>query len=123
MTCLLTIAGDMSSRSDAATKVPDSSPDQTLWVALKVDEVTQQQILDRITAAGYGHFEIEHGYCRSLDVSDPDGLRLKFTVDAPDLEEINCFQARTARQTLKDWNGGLRRSNNAWAHRKFVDVN
>jgi len=100
------------------------SPSTELFnhIALKVDAATQDQILERIKASGYRNFTIEHGYCTSLYVTDPDGLRLEFTVDAPNLTEINEFQARTAREAFKRWNDGQRRSNNAWAHRELDDV-
>jgi len=100
------------------------SPSTQLFnhIALKVDAATQDQILERIRASGYKNFTIEHGYCRSLYVTDPDGLRLEFTVDAQNLGEINDFQARTARETLNRWKEGHRSSNNAWAHRELDDV-
>lgn len=83
-------------------------------VALKVDRETQDRLLERINAAGYKNFSIEHGYCRSLYVTDPDGLRLEFTLDAANVEEINAVQARTARETLNRWVAGNRKSNNDW---------
>jgi len=85
-------------------------------VALKVDRETQDRLLERINAAGYKNFSIEHGYCRSLYVTDPDGLRLEFTLDAANVEEINAVQARTARETLNKWVAGYRTSNNQWRH-------
>jgi glyoxylase I family protein len=85
-------------------------------VALKVDRATQDRLLERIIAAGYKNFSIEHGYCRSVYVTDPDGLRLEFTLDALNVEEINSVQARTARETLDKWIAGHRETNNNWRH-------
>ena len=100
------------------------SPSTELFnhVALKVDEATQDGILARIEAAGYKNFQINHGYCKSLYVTDPDGLRLEFTLDAPNLKEIEDYQTNNARDSLKRWTDGHRRSNNAWAHRRPGDV-
>ena len=55
-------------------------------IALNVDEETQQAIEKRLAAAGYKEpqtFVLEHGYCRSVYVTDPNGLILEFTLDSP----------------------------------------
>ena len=81
-------------------------------VALTVDEATQSQLRSRINAAGLFNFTIEHGYCNSLYVMDPDGLRLEFAIDAPGIERINADQARDAHSWLERWTAGERTSNN-----------
>ncbi len=46
-------------------------------IALKVDQDVQDAIQKRLEAAGYETpqtFVLEHGYCRSLYVVDPDGM-------------------------------------------------
>ena len=83
-------------------------------IALAVDEATQNAIRARCQAAGVKARDIDHGYCKSLYLTDPDGLLVEFTVDPPEVGSINAFQARTARQTLDNWQAGERRPNNDW---------
>ena len=84
-------------------------------IALKVDEAAQKGIEQRLAAAGYGEpstFVLEHGYCRSLYVTDPNGMILEFTLDRPDAEKINEVRLKDAHAELKRWLGGDHRSNN-----------
>jgi glyoxylase I family protein len=83
-------------------------------IALSVDEETQSAIRARCLAAGVKSRDIDHGYCKSLYVTDPDGLIVEFTVDPPEADAINDWQGRTARQTLNAWQSGDRRPNNDW---------
>lgn len=83
-------------------------------IALAVDDETQREIRSRCEAAGVNTRSIDHGYCLSLYVTDPDGLVVEFTVDPPEIGAINAYQARTARQTLAAWQAGDRRPNNDW---------
>jgi glyoxylase I family protein len=60
-------------------------------IALKVDKVTQEAIEKLIMAAGYKDpdtFVLEHGYCRSVYIKDPNGMILEFTLDAPNADQI-----------------------------------
>lgn len=41
----------------------------------------------RLEAAGYETMTIDHGYCGSLYVTNPNGLNLEFTVDHPRANE------------------------------------
>ncbi|MGE0727159.1 MAG: VOC family protein, partial [Acidimicrobiia bacterium] len=61
-------------------------------VALAVDADGQAEIEQRLTAAGHRYRVIDHGYCRSLYVLDPDQMQLEFTVDAPTVERINSVR-------------------------------
>jgi glyoxylase I family protein len=84
-------------------------------IALKVDEATQQGIEQRVAAAGIKEpqtFVLEHGYCRSLYVTDPNGMILEFTLDRPDAEKINAVRLKDAHAELKRWLAGDHRSNN-----------
>jgi glyoxylase I family protein len=84
-------------------------------VALNVTAEVQEAIEKRIRAAGYQEpqmYVLEHGYCRSLYVSDPDGMICEFTVDHPDAEKINAKRLSDAHSELKRWLGGDRTSNN-----------
>ncbi len=57
---------------------------------------------------------LEHGYCRSLYVTDPNGLILEFTLDHPDAEKINRDRRADAHQELKRWLAGDHTSNNTY---------
>jgi glyoxylase I family protein len=81
-------------------------------IALKVDEATQDRLLKALIDSGYKNFSIEHGYCKSLYVTDPDGLNLEFAIDAHDVDRINSEQLRDARDWLTRWNHGEREPNN-----------
>jgi catechol 2,3-dioxygenase-like lactoylglutathione lyase family enzyme len=84
-------------------------------VALLVDAETQAGIEKRLRAANYAEpriYVLEHGYCRSLYVNDPDGMICEFTVDHPDVAKINAKRLGDARAELERWLGGDRTSNN-----------
>lgn len=86
-------------------------------IALNVDAETQAAIEGRIKAAGYtepGHFVLEHGYCRSVYVTDPNGMILEFTLDAPNAAVINAERRKQARADLRRWLGGDHASNNVY---------
>jgi glyoxylase I family protein len=80
--------------------------------ALAVSRGEQEQIRERLEAAGAAPYVIDHGYCRSLYVNDPDGVVLEFTSDPDDADEIWAWQATTAHETLARWLGGDRTPNN-----------
>ena len=84
-------------------------------IALAVDAETQAAIEARITKAGIqppGTYVLEHGYCRSVYVVDPNGLTLEFTRDHPDAEKIGRDRRADAHQSLKRWLAGDHTSNN-----------
>jgi len=86
-------------------------------IALNVDKATQDAIAARVKAAGIKEpdtFVLEHGYCRSLYVTDPNGFRLEFTLDAPNADKINKDRLADAHATLKRWLKGDHTSNNTY---------
>ena len=86
-------------------------------IALKVDRATQKRIEARIKRAGYkapNTFVLEHGYCRSLYIKDPNGLILEFTLDAPNATRIARDRIADARPTLARWLAGDHTSNNVY---------
>jgi len=89
-----------------------SAPQSLNHIALAVDADMQATLIARLDAAGAGHRVVEHGYCRSLYVVDPDGLTVEFTVDAPDVATINETRRADAHAELARWLGGDRRPNN-----------
>ena len=82
-------------------------------VAFECDADTQTRIKARLEAQGYPVRVTDHGYCRSLYVDDPNDLRLEFTVDHPDYQQVAEDQRETAHARLKDWMAGNRSVNNA----------
>jgi len=86
-------------------------------IALNVDEETQQSIEKRLAAAGYKEpqtFVLEHGYCRSVYVTDPNGLILEFTLDSPKAAQINRDRRASAHADLERWMAGDHTSNNTY---------
>jgi len=86
-------------------------------IALNVDKETQQGIEDRLKAHGYKEpesFVLEHGYCRSVYATDPNGLIVEFTLDAPNAEKIAADRKADAHATLKRWLAGDHVSNNVY---------
>jgi catechol 2,3-dioxygenase-like lactoylglutathione lyase family enzyme len=77
----------------------------------------EQQNAIRARAEGAGHevaMMADHGYCRSLYLTDPNGLILEFTVDHPDVEKIDATRRESAHRDLDRWLSGDHSSNNAW---------
>jgi catechol 2,3-dioxygenase-like lactoylglutathione lyase family enzyme len=91
-------------------------------IALHVTEEQQNGIRERLHKAGYSvpgnYYELEHGYCHSLYVWDPNRLIVEFTVDHPEVETINRDQAKKAHAELKRWLGGDHTPNNEAYHRQ-----
>jgi glyoxylase I family protein len=86
-------------------------------IALAVDAETQAAIEKRIAAAGIkppDTYVLEHGYCRSVYVKDPNGLILEFTRDHPAADKISRDRRADAHQELKRWLAGNHKSNNMY---------
>ncbi|WP_114950933.1 VOC family protein [Sphingosinicella terrae] len=88
-------------------------------IALHVDAETQKAIEGRIRAAGYSEpdtFTLEHGYCRSVYIKDPNGMIVEFTMDAPEADRINAKRREDAHAELRRWLGGDHSINNMFRH-------
>ena len=81
-------------------------------IAFECNAETQQGIKERLEANGYPVRVTDHGYCVSLYVTDPNNLRLEFTVDHPELEQINADQLAHAHAALQRWLAGDHTPNN-----------
>jgi glyoxylase I family protein len=90
--------------------------EQSLFVhlALAVSKETQDEIKGRLKKADFQTFDIDHGYCYSMYVRDPNGLLVEFTVDPPHVQTINAVMRKSAHQELQRWIAGGRESNNTW---------
>jgi glyoxylase I family protein len=81
-------------------------------IALKVDRKTFDEIDRRLAAAGIPRRQTDHGYCVSLYATSPDGLRVEFTVDPANVEDINAIRRADAHAELKRWLAGDHNVNN-----------
>ena len=81
-------------------------------VALATDAERQEMVRKNLDAAGITHRTIDHGYCVSTYVVDPDGLSVEFTVDAENVEELNKWQSSIAHSELDRWLAGDHTPNN-----------
>jgi glyoxylase I family protein len=81
-------------------------------IALKVDRTTFDEIDRRLAAADTPRRQTDHGYCLSLYVMSPDGLRVEFTVDPDNVAEINAVRRADAHGELARWLAGDHEANN-----------
>jgi glyoxylase I family protein len=81
-------------------------------IALAASAATQDEIQRRLEAANIPVRVRDHGYCKSIYATDPDGLVVEFTSDPPDVGRINDWQRATAHETLNRWTAGDREVNN-----------
>jgi glyoxylase I family protein len=98
---------------------PDLPPSPFRHIALAVDAITQSAIGERIAAAGIVEprtFLIDHGYCVSLYITDPNGLLLEFAVDSPDANADSEVRRESAHAELARWLGGDHAPNNNLRH-------
>lgn len=81
-------------------------------VALAVDAAGQDTLISRLEAHDVAYRVVDHGYCRSLYISDPDGLTVEFTCDAANVEQIGAVRLADAHSELHRWLGGDHTPNN-----------
>ena len=96
---------------------PDLAPSPFRHIALNVTEEVQADLHRRLEAANWNPeatFVLEHGYCRSLYTTDPNGMVLEFTADAPGAEKINAERLEDAHEVLERWLAGDHTSNNTY---------
>jgi len=100
--------------ADAHEKVRAILPQGGGWwhVALKVSAASFEELLSRVKAHGVAHRVTDHGYCKSLYLISPDGLKVEFTVDPPDVGAINAKRRSDAHTELTRWLKGDHRPNN-----------
>jgi catechol 2,3-dioxygenase-like lactoylglutathione lyase family enzyme len=81
-------------------------------VAIAVTADEQAAVEGRLAAAGVSSRVVDHGYCRSLYVSDPDGSTLEMTVDPPEAADIAALRSADAHDELARWLAGDHTPNN-----------
>ncbi|MHB8466987.1 MAG: VOC family protein [Acidimicrobiales bacterium] len=94
--------------------VPRGGDNPYVHIALVVDGDVQESIRGRLDAAKVPNLTIDHGYCVSLYVTDPDGLIVELTRDHPDVEQINAERRAAAHADLERWLAGDRTTNNVY---------
>jgi glyoxylase I family protein len=57
---------------------------------------------------------LEHGYCRSVYVTDPNDMIVEFTLDNPEAGKTALDRQKNARSELKRWLAGDHTSNNTY---------
>lgn len=105
--------------ADQALFGPEMPASPFIHIALSVDAATQAAVAARLAKAGYREpmtYTLEHGYCRSLYVQDPNGMIVELTCDAPEALKPEIVHARreTARRTLAEWLAGNHASTNTY---------
>ena len=104
---------------DQAEFGPKMPPTPFHHIALRVDAATQDAVARRLAEAGYEAprtYVLEHGYCRSLYVEDPNGMIVELTADAPAAIAPDVVEAkrRDAHRELDRWLAGDHTSNNTY---------
>ena len=104
---------------DQALFDPELPPSPFRHIALNVDKETQAELEARIEKAGLQPpktFTLEHGYCRSVYVEDPNGMIVEFTCDDPRAAIGEEERRANAHAELQRWLAGDHTSNNTFRH-------
>ena len=86
-------------------------------VALHATPEVQATIAARAEAAGHPTMTIDHGYCTSMYVNDPDDLLIEITVDAPAASAGATERRARAHAELARWLAGDHTDNNSYRSR------
>lgn len=81
-------------------------------LALKMEAAARDALRQRLVDAGIAFLEMDHGFCHSIYVSDPDGQHIEFTVDVEDIDAIEARQRRVAAAMFERWLSGDRTPTN-----------
>jgi glyoxylase I family protein len=100
--------------ADPAIQEANTAPKASVYdhVALEATAEVQAEIEARAEAAGAFTIRLDHGYCTSLYVPDPDGLLIEITVDNPEALVDAGTRRDQARAELARWLAGDHRDNN-----------
>ncbi len=102
-------------KEDEELFVPDIPSTPFVHLALNVDDEFQAAVEKRIKDAGLeATYVLEHGYCRSVYVVDPNGMTVEFTNDDPRVEAGAEERKANAHAELKRWLAGDHTSNNTF---------
>ena len=104
---------------DQAEFGPDIPASPFIHIALNVDAEAQKGIEERIAKAGIEPprtYVLEHGYCRSVYVTDPNGMIVEFCHDDPRAADGAAERKARAHDELKRWLAGDHTNNNMFRH-------
>jgi len=104
---------------DQALFGPEMPASPFIHIALNVDKETQQELERRIEKAGLElpqTYVLEHGYCRSVYVVDPNGMTVEFTCDDARATVGEDQRKHDAHAELKRWLAGDHTTNNQFRH-------
>lgn len=103
-----------STEEDAADYRNEKGVSIAYHIALKCSAEVQAAIRNRLDAASYDHgvMVIDHGYCVSLYLTDPDGVHVEFTVDSADINAEAAVYT-DPRGEMERWLAGDHSPNNA----------
>lgn len=103
---------DPADQAEFGPEIPESP---FIHIALHVDSAGQAELARRIAAAGIVEprtYTLEHGYCRSVYVKDPNNMTLEFTCDEPAAAPLDAQRRASARAELARWLAGNHTNNN-----------
>jgi len=104
---------------DQAEFGPELPPSPFRHIALNVDDEFQADVEQRIKQAGIEPpktYVLEHGYCRSVYVEDPNGMIVEFCRDDPRAADGAAQRKARAHDELKRWLAGDHSNNNTFRH-------
>lgn len=81
-------------------------------IALKVSRGAFEDAQRRLKAHDIPYRLTDHGYCQSIYMMTPDELKLEFTLDPDNADEIAAQRRADAHAELRRWLGGDRKPNN-----------
>jgi glyoxylase I family protein len=90
-------------------------------IALNCNQEQQDALMQKLKDINYDtsrYYFLEHGYCHSLYILDPDDMIVEFCVDHPEVEKINAEVLPKAHSDLKRWLAGDHTPNNEAYHRE-----
>jgi glyoxylase I family protein len=102
---------------DQALFGPELPESPFIHIALNVDAETQAGIERRIAEHGIvapDTYVLDHGYCRSIYVKDPNNMILEFTLDEPSAVAKHAERRASAHDELKRWLAGDHHNNNVF---------
>lgn len=85
-------------------------------VAINATKDVQARVQQAAQSAGVEPVLIDHGYCTSLYLSDPDGLIVELTVDTQEAAAEIAERRKQPHKELERWMAGDHTSNNAIRH-------
>lgn len=95
---------------------PAQAESPFIHVALNVTKDYQDAVIKRIEASNPAegdYYVLDHGYCKSVYVRDPNRMLLEFTTDTlQGAEHIPVERKKTAHDDLKRWLSGDHTPNN-----------